>query len=1096
MNPQAWHTEFLRKRSLTAATGLPLYTYKISAAEYKTLNDLLKISNSSAIAWDVCFVLYAVEWWRREYNGGAWSWDPICMAVKQPGMAVGVRSELVSRGFRKWQRPVNEDARGNDYIGTVVVESGLPLKVLQDDHYLVSIITDLYREFGLNAAEEKEQLDNVKAVAEQRLPQSLRKVAFYQLLLQFVSILVRFNESFGFAGEEKPVEVLDRKHPQWREEFPLRMETMAARNFIDTLLAGVTKAFEIKPSLVAMNYRLIAGESAWGIEKALSIHGGIHPLSSMGIEAAEFENLSQKLEIYLITDQSEKRIGFAFKNYEQTGFHFDRIESQFIVEGMEATVSLYLLDPRTYRKFPLPIANNFQLNKSEPLIFGPVTGKGEQSWSLCASGSCQLHDNNYYIVISSVAHWQVGNGQLLGEISHSDPVKKVYRFDSDCKVEEQGNLFKIELTTESRAFDYEFIPGRSKIEFYEHDNRKLFIGMPKIYKTRHDGAIIGLVRLGMEYHDKNGQWKKFSRDIVGKIKIRLAQNGITAFTRTLQLLPEDFFIQFDTAEHKIILINSKDFNVTIEQASSVSVQPENGGHTICFANEIGDLEFCMIRLTPLNEAGRSIVVKVPFPKDQVYFNNNRQERLAYRATLYMSDLYGARLYVSNLSAQSKLYACKLTLLDPDLPEEIAISQIVKVNRYSNTEIPLVTFRDAISFLLSTSKNIDAKILLSCEQYAAIEIGQFELKLRIEPNGAARLLDAPADVELGTPLAFRLDRPFVPEDQIKLQPAQTVGEWNFSQAEGLWFIFPSVDAARQFRPLAFSLGPIHRPVTNGDSYEVHQTALLHKESRMLGLANVWEEMASDYNHPDWLRLTAMYESTGHVRLTTQDAFIALSKHSAGLMAATFMFPQADIERFSDEFSILWIKYPVKGWLKMFNMYQHFLSSRNLPPKIQEMSLDNRLNWLAHYFGLTSLKWIIEHEVLKHQGGEVNQQILRTLIDEEYNGAEQKAGLRARHTNKWPDQIRDMIVTLSKSLPHAAAELLPDTVATYQKAIVLLPFIMASATIYPEQIALPELTALQKFRIQEMIAFDREWFFKIFNLLQAYLWTNQLNHSNYD
>lgn len=77
------------------------------------------------------FVLYASEWWKREYAGGAWSlvtplskrWDPL-----PDSFSPQLRSRFVSRGLAFWGLTTQD--RGKTYIGPIVTNNGIPMRLL------------------------------------------------------------------------------------------------------------------------------------------------------------------------------------------------------------------------------------------------------------------------------------------------------------------------------------------------------------------------------------------------------------------------------------------------------------------------------------------------------------------------------------------------------------------------------------------------------------------------------------------------------------------------------------------------------------------------------------------------------------------------------------------------------------------------------------------------------------------------------------------------------------------------------------------------------------------------------------------------------
>ena len=81
-----WLRDFLASRSLKRPNGAMLFSYRVTRTEYLELRGLFAaeleqlrgapwVPSSASVC--ACFVLYASEWWRREYNGGPWQ-PPNC----------------------------------------------------------------------------------------------------------------------------------------------------------------------------------------------------------------------------------------------------------------------------------------------------------------------------------------------------------------------------------------------------------------------------------------------------------------------------------------------------------------------------------------------------------------------------------------------------------------------------------------------------------------------------------------------------------------------------------------------------------------------------------------------------------------------------------------------------------------------------------------------------------------------------------------------------------------------------------------------------------------------------------------------------------
>jgi len=101
----AWLTSFLEARGLTQPNGLPLFTYKATADEYRQLAELLSktpLVETQSARYFQAWLLFAAEWWKREYAGGAWRWAPVFEALQRPVPDYAQVQRAVVEGRRAW----------------------------------------------------------------------------------------------------------------------------------------------------------------------------------------------------------------------------------------------------------------------------------------------------------------------------------------------------------------------------------------------------------------------------------------------------------------------------------------------------------------------------------------------------------------------------------------------------------------------------------------------------------------------------------------------------------------------------------------------------------------------------------------------------------------------------------------------------------------------------------------------------------------------------------------------------------------------------------------------------------------------------------
>ena len=119
-----------------------------------------------------CFVLYAAEWWHREYAGGAWRWTHILESIG-PNFYVDVleRTYAVERGLRAWGH--QPSGAGKRYLGAIVAQGGLPLQlVAKGDGAIIKLLIRGTRQAQLYAWDSA-RLEEFFAAHEQDLVQHL-----------------------------------------------------------------------------------------------------------------------------------------------------------------------------------------------------------------------------------------------------------------------------------------------------------------------------------------------------------------------------------------------------------------------------------------------------------------------------------------------------------------------------------------------------------------------------------------------------------------------------------------------------------------------------------------------------------------------------------------------------------------------------------------------------------------------------------------------------------------------------------------------------------------------------------------------------------
>ncbi|WP_431299191.1 STY4851/ECs_5259 family protein [Tabrizicola sp. BL-A-41-H6] len=259
---------------IDAVSGRPLHTYRLSSSSFAALQEMLQSRLPRApkpLAHAMCFVIWAAEKFRRDFQGGSVSWSFLFEALKLPeDQAIG--RELVAHGLAQFRRPApRQTDAGTIYLKTLVAEGGLPEHLLTEAgryRLLISALMQDIETLGAGAP-----TSSLRILAERRaqvLSAGFRTDEFHCLLADFANQLINLK---GLCPKDLPTVAreawLDAQRPGWRAALPLRIESAAAQSLLrDALKSDYqrTRREIVERSLVSV------GAGKWKAQLSISGH--------------------------------------------------------------------------------------------------------------------------------------------------------------------------------------------------------------------------------------------------------------------------------------------------------------------------------------------------------------------------------------------------------------------------------------------------------------------------------------------------------------------------------------------------------------------------------------------------------------------------------------------------------------------------------------------------------------------------------------------------------------------------------------------------------------------------------------------------------
>ena len=1124
MKPRQWIDEFLQKRNLAYEDiGLekrPIYQFRITDEEFESLNKTLKLSSllglqhvfKDIMHWDAIFVVYAAEWWRREYDGSSWKWENIFASfnadVKELNTAQ--RNFMIEKGLNYWQRDLRKINGRIRYLGSIAIEGGLPLKQLTNSGtnggWLGRVFKQAipkymrFKSSGVTAIE-------VVSEYEAYFPKTYRNEQIYSILGDMLDTVVSLKVTHQLHEKTKPIEYLNQHVSDWRAQFPLPIADDTSEKLLSDMISTAVKVGETE----GKNFRVIRflnsdNHIAMGIE----FKRFIEISSLLGDAGGKVEeNIPPKLEVEIVSgDNCITRIGFALKtnykgkpclrmpclNYDVDG---DRATQQHLIRFKHLSTIVK----------QIPLIGGESLDDDLPWVFRLQN----ESWILDGVASVSTRAKKVRVLYPKKLTCDADNQKNIEDLEQ----KKLIEASGIIRLKDHESAFVIK-TAQSTSTEHFYLRGQS-IDFSSHP-KELYIGLPALMCLNPETELVKEIptaELIARAINSKEAWKPLSSVRQGIYEIRFQGiDGNIKFRKKCVLLSKNFKIRLKP------LINSLDGIICLDHAGSAEVICDsNIRHRITRDDDTVHIELNAEDLPPsqiklsLRWHGlpETLGLTLPFPVRGGKLVDPDGQVVKQSHFLFLENLYGYRIrLMSENPKQNKKLLLEFNLVDHNLRDVKGLYFREQISYEGAViELSIIDFSEWIKKLLSMSKSLDSYVNFSVYEsgrsLVTVKIYQYQMSLqRNEMEGYVDLdfMDSTqlsylqiANVKLK---AMRLSQP--EEKHITLEERRSenteVGSWFFYPEKRVaepWLIYPCKDSAVLFRPLLW-MGSNESEKHNLEPLEIstlHSAVMLESPVlRQLVIKKVLAKMCFDFTHSGWDYLKILAKEMDHLPLACFDIWSVVVTENKMLIALVLQMEQRFIEKLTAELPVFWEFISLSEWLVVFEQYQRYLQQQmgdDFDVNILVESRINRLDYLPDSIGIVAK--ILKIILCENVDQELNLMTMPAALDifvfPPLNDAKQELERRPKSDDWSLDKLENEIIQYWNGLNEVEQSLVNiDNVRDQYVATLLLPVLLAKFCLTE----VPEYwlaDAIHIFKLKQLKSFDDDWFNTAFNLSLAYL-----------
>ena len=754
MSALQWLNDFFEKRNMSdrKPDGRPLFAYRCTLEEYESLKSLLvdaertvpgtAIHQGYTLSTGYLFTLYCSEWWRRNYSGGVWKWEPIIKSLGWDNDSWNTRTNFVIKGLRYWNRDLIHTGAGTQYLLSVASEGGIPINVLEREnasfkYYLKAVIREYghYVSGGLTA--ERVARDNLN-----KLPSSWQQEQIATLAGQIVAQLWVLKSEIGDSPD--PVKTLNEVHPDWSTTFPITLESEQAETLVNSLLNTARSVSSGESQILRLERNLDKVSDKWVLSAKLLLPKelNIKQIETLG-GLTSTHIIPERLEMYRVIGDERTLVARLSGEGDSRFVRHIPGATQSYSDKADKELSLILV-ARGHDVASLSVVGGEELDSTLPWCFIDINDD-IQHFRWIGQGGCQRREPNIFVLFDqspTSLSSDVTNG--VDEVESNVLGKKLWWITEPAEfyADQEDEIYRIEPGLIGIADrDYRAIGDRN---YFPNTRFSLYRTVPKIQLVN-DDSVIQIADAELVWRPiGTRKWRDYNKSqMIGDLEIRHRKDKIAFASWKLSILPVNTKIHVEPISRLEGIVNLAFPNSRAAVINSMygleisSERSDEGWKFHCKRNDVA-VGNVFGNVSWENECGLSF--SLPYPAEGGTFVDGDGKDVASSDSLTLSRLYGFRAQVVSLNRGSR-YLLRGSLLTTDMPLSAINHHIfeypMSVDEYGVSTLSLQQMKSEIELLFAVSTGVDDQVKLeivkdsSLRAEATVRIQQFDGTLYVD-----------------------------------------------------------------------------------------------------------------------------------------------------------------------------------------------------------------------------------------------------------------------------------------------------------------------------------------------------------------------------